>query len=108
MLEGLVKALTEDTPRAQFLRRNVKFRVVPMLNPDGVVAGNYRTGYTGKDFNRLFTCPDEELHPEVHSLKEEVAKMKKLHGRDLLMFLDLHGHSVKKNVFMYGPEFSIT
>ena len=24
------------------------------------------------------------------------------------MFLDFHGHSVKKNVFMYGPEFSLT
>ena len=24
------------------------------------------------------------------------------------MFLDFHGHSVKKNVFMYGPEFSIS
>ena len=23
------------------------------------------------------------------------------------MFLDFHGHSVKKNVFMYGPEFPI-
>ena len=23
------------------------------------------------------------------------------------MFLDFHGHSSKKNVFMYGPEFSI-
>jgi hypothetical protein len=24
------------------------------------------------------------------------------------MFLDFHGHSTKKNVFAYGPEFSIT
>ena len=23
------------------------------------------------------------------------------------MFLDFHGHSIKKNVFMYGPEFPI-
>lgn len=25
----------------------------------------------------------------------------------MLMFLDLHGHSTKKNVFVYGPEFPI-
>jgi hypothetical protein len=25
----------------------------------------------------------------------------------LFMFLDLHGHSTKKNVFAYGPEFPI-
>lgn len=24
-----------------------------------------------------------------------------------MMFLDFHGHSVRKNVFMYGPENSI-
>lgn len=24
------------------------------------------------------------------------------------MFLDFHGHSTKKNTFMYGPEFPIT
>ena len=26
---------------------------------------------------------------------------------NLVMFLDFHGHSTKKNVFMYGPEFPI-
>ena len=25
-----------------------------MLNPDGVVMGNYRTGFGGKDLNRRF------------------------------------------------------
>ena len=29
-----------------------------MLNPDGVIIGNYRTGLSGKDFNREFTNPD--------------------------------------------------
>lgn len=24
------------------------------------------------------------------------------------MFIDLHGHSVKRNVFAYGPEFPIS
>jgi len=25
-----------------------------MINPDGVVVGNYRTGFLGKDLNRKF------------------------------------------------------
>jgi hypothetical protein len=29
-------------------------KVVPMINIDGVIAGNYRTGYIGKDMNRLY------------------------------------------------------
>lgn len=29
-------------------------KIIPMLNPDGVYMGNYRTGIMGIDFNRLF------------------------------------------------------
>ena len=28
---------------------------------------------------------------------------KSLYKENLLMFLDFHGHSTKKNVFVYGP-----
>jgi murein tripeptide amidase MpaA len=34
-----------------------------MLNPDGVVAGNYRTSLFGKDLNRLFKAKDTTLLP---------------------------------------------
>lgn len=34
--------------------KNFHFYFVPMLNPDGVVAGNYRTSLFGKDLNRTF------------------------------------------------------
>lgn len=37
---------------AYLLRENIIFKIVPMLNPDGVIIGNYRTGVFGKDFNR--------------------------------------------------------
>jgi len=33
--------------------------------------------------------------------------MRKNFGNNLISFLDFHGHSQKKNVFMYGPEFPI-
>ena len=84
------------------------FKIVPMLNPDGVVAGNYRTGLSGKDFNREFLCPDRYVFPEIVALKELVVKCKREFQNNLLLFLDFHGHSIKKNVFMYGPEFPIS
>lgn len=36
------------------LMRNVTLKLVPMLNPDGVFMGNYRTGIAGFDYNRRF------------------------------------------------------
>ena len=32
---------------------------------------------------------------------------KKKYGNNLIMFLDFHGHSVKKNIFVYGPDYPI-
>lgn len=85
----------------------VVIKVVPMINPDGVILGNYRTGLAGRDLNREFRNTDKMLFPTVHALKELVRSMKTIYNNRLLIFLDLHGHSVKKNVFAYGPEYPI-
>ena len=52
MVEGLLEFLVGSSETAKFLRENIIFKITPMLNPDGVTIGNYRTGLTGKDFNR--------------------------------------------------------
>lgn len=78
-----------------------------MLNPDGVTLGNYRTGISGRDFNREYRNPDKSIFPEVYAFKKFVIDNKSLYRENLLMFLDFHGHSTKKNVFVYGPEFPI-
>lgn len=36
-----------------------------MLNPDGVIFGNYRTSLSGKDLNRMFRTKHQDLIPEV-------------------------------------------
>jgi murein tripeptide amidase MpaA len=73
-----------------------------MLNPDGVYVGNYRTGIIGVDFNRNFESGKKDMFPEVHALKQLVSETKK--SGKVLLFLDLHGHSILKNSFIYGPS----
>lgn len=34
------------------------FKIVPMINVDGVIGGNYRTSFIGKDLNRLYLQKD--------------------------------------------------
>jgi cytosolic carboxypeptidase protein 2/3 len=33
------------------------FKIIPMVNVDGVVLGNFRTGISGRDLNRVFDQP---------------------------------------------------
>lgn len=52
MMEGFLRYICSDSASAKKLRTDFIFKVVPMLNPDGVTLGNYRTGISGRDFNR--------------------------------------------------------
>ena len=44
-------------PFWQKLRRKFVFKLVPMLNPDGVIVGNYRTNLAARDLNRTYKDP---------------------------------------------------
>jgi|688.fasta_scaffold313499_1 hypothetical protein len=58
-----------------------------MINVDGVVSGNYRCGYVGKDLNRLYECKlDELLLPEIVAIKNLLIGIKK----NLVAFIDVH------------------
>jgi murein tripeptide amidase MpaA len=59
------------------LLKTAVFKVVPMVNPDGVVFGNYRTSLSGKDLNRKFKAKNIDLFPEVTHLKSFVNRLKR-------------------------------
>lgn len=98
MMEGFLRFLVSSHPAACFLRRTCDFYVIPMLNPDGVIAGNTRTGLVGVDLNRKWDLPDATLHPVISAAKELLSGS--------ICFIDLHGHSKKDFCFMYGNSFS--
>jgi murein tripeptide amidase MpaA len=79
------------------------FHIIPMINPDGVIMGNFRTSLYGKDLNRLFSKSQTLMIPEVEFCRSLMNSLWRKHKNRLAMFLDIHGHSVRRNSFCYGP-----
>ena len=102
MMKGVIDYLTGPSLDAKILRDNFVFKVVPMLNPDGVIVGNYRCSLAGVDLNRNWDNPSRKLHPTIYYTKNMIRRF--MEDREVILFTDFHGHSRKMNVFMYGCE----
>ena len=100
MMKGILDYLTGPSLNAKILRDNFVFKIVPFLNPDGVINGNTRCNLAGVDLNRCWIDPSRKMQPTVYHYKQMVKKLQE--DRDLFLVLDLHGHSRKKNIFCYG------
>ena len=86
------------------LRASFIFYVIPMLNPDGVVAGNFRTSYSGKDLNRQFNKLNKFVFPEITALHDLALQLKQNHRSSFQFYWDFHAHSSKRGLVCYGPE----
>ena len=102
IMNGVIDFLVSENFEAKMLRDNFVFKLVPMLNPDGVVHGNYRCSLIGTDLNRRYLNAHPSLYPTVFAMKKLLSDCQKKRG--VLLFLDLHGHSKKKNSFLYGCD----
>lgn len=102
MLRGVLDYLTGPSLDAKLLRDNFVFKIVPILNPDGVINGNYRCSLSGQDLNRQWQDPSRTLHPTIFYTKMMLKRFQQ--DRDIFLYCDLHGHSRKKNIFMYGCD----
>ena len=100
MMKGIIEFLISNTPEAKALRDHFVFKIVPILNPDGVINGNYRCSLSGQDLNRRWKNPSRVLHPVIFNVKRVMRVFSK--ERELMLYCDLHGHSRRKNIFMYG------
>jgi len=105
VMKGVIDYLTSDHLRADALRREFVFKLVPMLNPDGCIIGNHRTNTARLDLNRQWEMPSKEQSPTIYHLKGLMANLVN-EEKNIFCFVDLHGHSVKKNGFLFGCESS--
>ncbi|XP_061409692.1 cytosolic carboxypeptidase 1 isoform X4 [Lethenteron reissneri] len=101
VMKGSLEFLMSDDPLAQSLRESYIFKIVPMLNADGVINGSYRCSLGGEDLNRQWSSPDPELHPTIFHTKGLLQYLASI-AHTPLVYCDYHGHSRKKNVFLYG------
>ncbi|NXD76621.1 CBPC4 carboxypeptidase, partial [Halcyon senegalensis] len=101
VMKGTLEFLVSSDPIADLLRKCFIFKIVPMLNPDGVINGNHRCSLSGDDLNRQWLTPNSQLHPTIYHTKGLLYYLRSI-GRAPLVFCDYHGHSQKKNVFLYG------
>ena len=102
IMKGIIDHLLGDSDVAKELRARFYFVLIPMLNPDGVINGNYRCNLAGFDLNRNWKSPDPTKHRPIFATKQLMQSIQK--SREILFFCDFHGHSAKHNVFMYGCE----
>ena len=94
VIEGVIDALLSNM--ADDLRNKYIFKIIPMLNPDGVINGNYRNNILGKDLNRLWSDPRKNMSPTIYHSKKLISLNKPL------FYCDFHGHSSIPNCCLYG------
>lgn len=106
VMQGLLDALlcpsAATAALAATLCETYVFKIVPMLNADGVVMGNHRCSLAGMDMNRDYLEPKAELNPTLFALKQLLHYWRQEEGRQTVLFADFHGHSRAKNFLVYG------
>lgn len=107
VVHGLIKFLLSKDKVADALRKRVIFKVLPMINADGVIVGNTRCSFIGRDVNRMFGHPNQKLAPEPYYLRNLVRELQKTDKYKVAFYLDVHAHSGRKAIFMYGPYFPL-
>ncbi|XP_049749303.1 cytosolic carboxypeptidase 3 isoform X4 [Elephas maximus indicus] len=102
IMKGFLDYILGGSSDAKLLRDTFIFKVVPMLNPDGVIVGNYRCSLAGRDLNRSYTSVLKESFPSVWYTRNMIRRL--MEKREVILYCDLHGHSRKENIFMYGCD----
>ncbi|CAE7937695.1 Agbl5, partial [Symbiodinium sp. KB8] len=95
---GALRFLLSDDPRAAKLRDRFVFKLVPILNPDGVACGHYRTNSLGLNLNRHYDKPTPKEHEGIWATKRILSHWARQNR--LLVYLDLHGHASKRGCFL--------
>ena len=99
VVQGCMDFLMGNSDEAKKLRELYLIKIVPMMNPDGVLVGNSRTSFAGCDLNRRWGKPNEIIHPEIFNTKQMITKLAT--QRNIAFVIDCHGHFGTFNSLFY-------
>lgn len=115
MVHGLLAFLLQPrNPYARALRNRFVFHVVPMINPDGVARGHFRTDVYGANLNRLYAAPSATKQPAIFAIKSILRQACTLFspvvldgsnrggGSPVFAFIDLHGFTARHGCYIIG------
>nr|XP_022914708.1 cytosolic carboxypeptidase 6 [Onthophagus taurus] len=103
--QGLMEFLISSHPIPTLLREHVTFKIIPMLNPDGVFLGNYRSTVMGFDLNRFWHVSSEWTHPTLKATLDMVVNIENNKDCQLDIVIDIHAHSSLTGCFIYGNSY---
>lgn len=86
-LMAFVETITADTPLARDYRKKFRTVVLPLLNPDGVEEGQWRSNLGGLDPNRDWR---QFTQPETAAARDALLEIAKRAGARVSLFLDFH------------------
>jgi len=100
-LMRFVEEVAGDSELARRFRESFHLVVMPLLNPDGVDAGNWRHNLGGVDLNRDWQA---FAQPETRSVRDQIVPLAEA-GR---LYLLLDFHSTFKDVFYIQREEAVS
>ncbi len=98
-LMSFIDTLAGESPLAQKFRSQFQTVVVPVVNPDGVEHGHWRSNLGGVDLNRDWR---DFSQPETVALRDFILRYAKAPGATPELFVDFH--STGTNVFYSVPQ----
>lgn len=73
VLNGIWNFLANETSiQSKVLRDKFVFKIVPMLNPDGVYRGYYRLDTFAQNLNRYYIDPTQAKQPTIWAVKKAI------------------------------------
>lgn len=94
IMRGVLDFLCGGSKDARTCLQDLRWFIVPMLNPDGVASGRTRTNMDGVDLNRHH---HDDSAPETRSLRAALQEEARI--GQFLAFVDVHSHSRRRGVF---------